>query len=101
MDISINSAASLFLRPDETAASFLSRSRHPGFLATIPFLDRHLTSRQGTILEIVGPAGVGKSTLLYVVSPLGLGFKCFFTFGNLFLYYLMSDRYCRLQQGAF
>jgi ABC-type glutathione transport system ATPase component len=89
MNISIDSAATLFLRPDETAASFLSRSKHPGFRTTIPFLDRHLTSRQGTILEIVGPSGVGKSTLLYVVSPLGSGLKCFFTSGSASPFYFI------------
>jgi ABC-type polysaccharide/polyol phosphate transport system ATPase subunit len=89
LEISVESAATLFLRPDETAASFLSRSRYPGFRTTIPFLDRHLTSRQGTVLEIVGPSGAGKSALLYVVSPLGLGLEWFFTFGNASTFYFI------------
>ena len=68
MDDKIDVAATLFLRPDETDAAFLSRIRHPGLRTTIPLLDRCLGSRQGTILEIVGPPGSGKSTLLYMVS---------------------------------
>ena len=65
-------AALDFLKPDETAAQFLARNYADQVRTGVDFIDRQLTLRSNSVLEISGLAGSGKTELLYSVRPLTL-----------------------------
>lgn len=60
-------AALSFLQPDETFADFLSRVDIKSLPCGIPIIDHRFPLRNGTILEISGCAGTGKTEILYHV----------------------------------
>lgn len=58
-----------FLRPDETAADLLARTYVEPFVSGVPLLDQHVSLRPGTVLEVAGAAGTGKTEILVQVLP--------------------------------
>ncbi len=61
-----------FLRPDETAAAFFSRTYDAPFRSGVPLLDARAPLRAGSILEVAGLAGAGKSELLLNLAAAAL-----------------------------
>jgi ABC-type transport system involved in cytochrome c biogenesis ATPase subunit len=59
-----------FLEPDESAAQLLARLQAEQLQTGLPFIDAHMTLRPGTLLEVVGPAGCGKTRLLLRVRAM-------------------------------
>lgn len=61
-----------FLEPDESAADLLARLRHETLHTGLAFLDQHVAIRPGSLLEISGPVGSGKTSILLRVSFNGI-----------------------------
>lgn len=59
-----------FLLPNETAGAFFWRIRAEQRHTGLRFVDDHISLRPGTVLEVAGPHGAGKTEFLIHV---GLG----------------------------
>src|SRR5687767_1453461 len=57
-----------FLRIDETAAEFLARTHVAPLHTGVPFIDRRMPVRPGTVIEVTGMTGSGKTELLLQVG---------------------------------
>lgn len=60
-----------FLRPDESALQFLTRTYVPPVLTSLPLIDNHVVIRPGNVVEVVGPSGSGKTEVLHNVRTPG------------------------------
>ena len=65
-----------YLAPNESAAQFLKRRRREQQPSGFAFIDAAVALRPGTVLEVAGPHGAGKTDVLLHVSSLTAAHDC-------------------------